>query len=370
MSDTGRILHLISPYGNWEPFARVAGHAAALRESGFSSVVAAPGHSRLWELAEAAGVEVVDYTLERSLNPLRWKSLSCLIAQSGAGIVHTHDAASAALLAWTRLLAKVKCVVTTRYDWHEPPGAPEYGNGVDIIACPSHAMADAFKQRGAPETKLRVVYDGANLGTAQHAAGERDVIRASLREQYCPGKEKPLFVVSIAPLDESGGQNEILEAMPDILAVLPQTHLILIGEGPSRPELERAIKITAIGDEVSIVEPDKAFQRLLAGADLYVAAGRNDLSGFMLQAAMMAGCGIAARRDGCYPELVEDGKSGVLFDNDTPGSVKTAMLELLQNRHRREHLGRLAHARASKHFNMTDLAAEMGEVYRAAASKQ
>ncbi len=368
MPDAEKIIHLVSPRGNWEPFARVASIAASLRGEGFTSIVAAPDHSRLWELAEAGGVDVVDFALERSLNPLRWKELGNLIRTTGAGIVHVHDAETAVLAGRARLFVRDVALVTSRYDLHEQPGSAEYGGGVDMIVAPSRAVADAMKAKGASEDRLRVIYDGASLAMADSAAPERDGIRARYREQYCPEKAKPLFLVSIAPLDEWGGQEDIVEAMPEILALLPQAHLFLMGEGDRKGALEHQCKMLAVSGDVSILEPDKAFHRLLAGADLYVASARGDVSGFMAQAAMMAGRGVVARPSGCYPELIGDGATGLFARGDSAADLKTAILDLLQSRSRRERIGKAARARAIQEFNIPDLAARMAAAYREAYS--
>lgn len=360
MPERNWILHLIAHDGNWEPFIRIASLAAALRECGFHSLVAAPDHSRLWELSEAAGVEMIDYTLENSINPLRWKDLGNLIKNSEAGLVHLHDGASARLLSRSRLFAGGAKVVATRYESDSALGGPDFGNGIDMVACPSKAMAKEYEAKGAPADKLAVIYAGVNIATADRAGEERDVLRGQFRQMFCPAKEKPLIVVNIAPLEEVSRQMELLEALPDVLAARPQTHLVLMGEGSLHDDLHRRIKILALENDVSHIEPDKAFHRLLAAGDVYIDLDENDSAGLMLQAALAAGRGVLVAGGGCHDELIEDGKSGELTARE---EVKDKLLDLLQNRTRREHLGRLAKARAQKHFAMADRAAEMAELY-------
>lgn len=369
MPDNNKILHLISSEGDWEPFVRIVGLAAALREHGYASVVAALDHSRLWELAEAAGVEVLEYSLERSLNPFRWRDLGKAVEASGAGIVHVHDPDSASLLARARMFAPEIRVVSSRYSLHTHPASSEYGSGVAATACPSQLVADAYLRRGAAPEKVHVIYDGIVLSVMERSGEERDVIRAHYRDKYCPSKEKPLFLVSIAPLDEAGAHADLVEVFPEILAVLPQCHLFIMGEGHKRGELERLTKITAVDKDVTFLEPDKAFHRLLAGADVYVGASRDDASGLMLQAAMASGRAAALRKSGCYPELAEDGKTAVFAAADTPQALKDAILDLLENRARREHIGRLAKAKAAKSFNMSEQARLMAEIYRGSAGR-
>ena len=363
-----KILHLVSAESDWEPAVRVVALAAALREFGLNSAITAPDHSRLWEVAEAAGVEVVDYSLESSLNPLRWRDLSKTLKSAEAGIIHAHDADAAKLLARARMFSGATATATSRYDLRSQPTAAEYAAGVDAVICPSEALAEVFRKNKEAAGKVRVVFDGAPLALANHALEERDGIRLRYRDAYCPHKEKPLFIVNVAPLESGSGQADILEAMTEIVAALPQTHLFVMGEGSLREELERQVKITALEKDVSFLEPDKAFVRLLAAADLYVSCNDNDVSGFMVQTAMAAAKPIVAKKTGCGEELIEDGKCGLLLADGGAASIKAALLDLLENRTRREHFGRMAKARADKLFDIANQAGRIAEIYGEIAS--
>lgn len=363
MSEQKKILHLVSADGNWEPFVRVTSLAAALREHGFATAVAAPNHSRLWELAEGAGVEVVAYTLERSINPLRWKEMATMIAGTGADIVHVHDPDSATLLSRAGMFMDKTDIVTSRYELQTPIAGAEYGGKVKAVACPSQTIADGFAKSGAPADKIHVVPGGVNMAMAERSEEERAAIRAFFRDTYCPEKEKPLFLVNMAPLDDVGSHRELLEAMPEILAALPQTHLFIMGEGPQLEELKRQRKITALKGDVTFLEPDKAFHRLLAAADIYVSWSRNDASGLMVQTAMAAGRSVVLRNSGCYGELIENGKSGI-FAAEGVDNLRDALLALLESRPRREKLGKQAKARAARLFDMKELAGKMAKIYR------
>ncbi len=368
MSDFGKVLHLVSADCEWEAAVNIASLAAGLREHGLASAITAPDHSRLQELAEAAGVEVIDYALTASANPLRWRDLSLLIKNGGYGLVHAHDPDAARQLSRAGTFAKLPAVVTTRHDLIHSPYSAEYGSGVDAVVCPSQALADTFTKLGAGD-KVHVVYDGVMLPTSDRALEDRSDLRAKYRHDYCPEKEKPLFVVNIAPLEEDSRQADILEAMTEAVAVLPQTHLLIMGEGALAEELMRQRKVTALEKDVTFIEPDKAFLRLLAAADLYVSASKNDVSGCMVQAAMAAGTASVLTPTGCYPELIEDGKSGVFVNPSADQPLKSAMLELLENRSRREHMAKAAKARAAKMFDNSTQAGEVAGIYRRITGK-
>lgn len=364
MAEVMKILHLVPAECEWEPAVRVVALAAALREHGFASIVTAPDGSRLHDFAEAAGVEIAPLTVESSINPLNWLGLARELQSLGVGLIHAHGAEAARVLARAGLFSQKIPIVTTRYDARTAPVSAEYGSGVGAVICPSQALADTFASIRAAADKIRVVYDGVAVALTERAVEERDELRVKYRDAYCPDKEKPLFVVNIAPLEIESGQAEILEALAEITASLPQTHLFIMGEGEAEEDLYRQIKIMALEKDVSIIEPERSYPRLLAAADLYVSASRNDISGFMLQSALAAGRAAALSARGCYPEMTDAGRVGVLADSAKEQSLRDVMAELLRNRTQREHLGRQAGAWAARRFDIAGRAGETAAIYR------
>ncbi len=362
MSDRKKILHIASHDHNWELFARIAALAAALREYGFTSTILAPEHSHGWDLAEASGVETTPFLLEKSLNPLRWKALADSVNASGAGIVHVHDPAAAAMLGYAGWFLKDVKIVTTRYGLDGAPASGESGRGVAAVICPSAAVADLFgAKNSASAGKVQIAYAGVNIAAADRAVEDRDSIRTGFHDNYCPDKEKPLFIVNIASMDANGGQLELLEVWQEVMAARNQCHLFLMGEGEVRGEIERQRKIMALEKDVTILEPDRAYLRLLAAADLFVDLSKRDGAGFMAEAALAAGRGVLLRKSGCYPELIEEGKSGILLGDE--GNLLETLLEAIKNRSQREQLGKAGRERARKLFDMNVVAGKIAGVY-------
>lgn len=372
MSENTKVLHLVSTHGNWEPFVSIVALSAALREQGVSSVVAAPELSLLKEMADASGVETIEYSPERTINPFRWKELAALIKKTGASIVHVHDIDTAVLMARAHMFAYECKVVVTRYDTTAPIASAEYGGGVNAAICPSETLAKLYVDRGADKNKIHVIRSGINLAATDRALEEQEVIRAYYREHFCPAKEKPRFLVNVAPLDERGGQKTIIDAMPDVLEALPQAHLFLMGEGAYREELQRQCKLHAVSGDVSFIEPDKSYHRLLAAADLYVTWGTDDVSGFMVESAMAGCCCIIARDSGCYREILEDGKCGDIVKDEPKqeNPLKDPLVAILKNRHRREQLGKHGRIIAAQRHSASAQAAKVADVYKTILEKK
>jgi len=110
---------------------------------------------------------------------------------------------------------------------------------------------------------------------------------------------------------------KLLEAISRVCGDIPIC-LTIVGDGPTRAELERQFEGTATvftgylrGTELSSA---------YASADLFVLPSQTETLGLVLLEAMAAGCPVVACRAGGVPDAVEDGVTGFLFDPAKPGS--------------------------------------------------
>lgn len=100
-------------------------------------------------------------------------------------------------------------------------------------------------------------------------------------------------------------------------------------------------------------------------ADLFILTSREDTSPMAVAQAMAAGLPVVASRIGGIPELVEDGVTGFLGDNEHPEGMARSVLEILDNPRLRSHLGRMAAEKASGLFTEKAVAGRLQEIYRA-----
>ncbi|MDR1534794.1 MAG: glycosyltransferase [Planctomycetota bacterium] len=353
-----RILHLLSDDLGWETVDHLVSLAAALRELGLPQGLALSRESPAAERARAAGISVFPCEIARSLNPFRWLKLARLLGRFRPAVAHAHGAEAAVLLARALRFGKKTRPAASRYRFHPPPVPAESDPGAAAI-CPSRAAAERLAGKGEP----RIIPAGVALPILARAAGNRSGQRENLRKAHCPDKEKPLFLVNIAPLEEESRHPAVLEAMLPVLAALPQAHLFIMGEGGMEPELLRQVQILALEREVTFFAPAVPdCWDLLAAADLYVSATRGDLAGIMAKAALAAGRAAVLADSGCFPELSGEGKYARLSDPDG-GSLAGAMLELLENRNRREQLGRQAGDWARRRFGLAEQATALAAFY-------
>jgi glycosyltransferase involved in cell wall biosynthesis len=139
------------------------------------------------------------------------------------------------------------------------------------------------------------------------------------------------------------GVDLLLEAFKIVLSRLPQARLIVAGEGPERPRLERLAGELGLGRRVAFrgQRPRAALERELAGAWVQAVPSRwQEGFGNVAAEAMMRGTAVVATASGGLTSLVREGQTGFLVDRGASGALAAALLRVLGDRLFAEELGR------------------------------
>lgn len=195
------------------------------------------------------------------------------------------------------------------------------GRSAAVIAN-SRAGAKATARRTRmPDALFAIVANG--VGTpAPLAAGERASIRRSLGvpDQRMLG----LFVGRLVPVKN-------LPCLVRALATLrPEVRprIVLVGEGPLQGAIQQLAVEQGVAADLCFLGERDDTARLMQAADFLVLPSHFEgLSNALLEA-MAAGCPVIASAVGGSPELVDDGRTGLLFPTDDADALAAAMLRL------------------------------------------
>jgi glycosyltransferase involved in cell wall biosynthesis len=106
---------------------------------------------------------------------------------------------------------------------------------------------------------------------------------------------------------------------------------------------------------------------LYAGSDVFVLPTAADASPHVVLEAMAAGLPVVATPVGAIPEMVADGRTGLLVPAGDPDALRAA-LERLGDPGLRARMGAAAHARARERFDATANAARVLDVLASVSS--
>jgi glycogen(starch) synthase len=178
------------------------------------------------------------------------------------------------------------------------------------------------------------------------------------------GMEDPSVAPTPLPLDPPGilcvgrlvpekGFDLALRAFAALTASFPVARLIVAGDGPSRPDLERQateLGLRGLVDFIGWIAPDR-ISELINNATVVVMPSRSEaLPSVALEAGMMARP-IVASRVGGIPEIVIDHETGLLIDPEDVESLANAIGFLLRQPATAREFGHAARRRIQTFFS-------------------
>jgi glycosyltransferase involved in cell wall biosynthesis len=156
------------------------------------------------------------------------------------------------------------------------------------------------------------------------------------------GKPRVLFVGRLAP---QKGVDTLVEAAG--LLEHPSAQVLLVGDGPERPALERVTERLGVGDRLrfeGFVTHDR-LPAAMAHADVLVLPSLYEELGTVLLEAMQAGLPIVASETGRIPDVMEDGVNGLLVPPGDPEALARAIDRILSDGDLARRLSEGAHER-------------------------
>lgn len=187
----------------------------------------------------------------------------------------------------------------------------------------------------------------------------------------------PTTVVFLGRLEKRKGVATLLAAMPALVSAIPDLRLVLIGDDlPHAPggrshrdywnhEFPAVLRPHV---EFSGRLPDADVQRWFSCADLFVAPSLYESFGLIFVEAMRWSLPVVGTRVGGIPEVVEDGRNGLLVAPDDPLALANAMIQILGNEEVRRRMGAAARATFEERFTSKVMARNALDFYRRVAA--
>ncbi|MFV8751677.1 glycosyltransferase family 4 protein [Nannocystaceae bacterium ST9] len=203
----------------------------------------------------------------------------------------------------------------------------------DVILCVSNYDRElALRHRIAPAAKLRVVHN---------ALPEADAPQAD------PGRSPPKLVM-VARFEEPKDPLTAIAALARLRAL--EWTCELIGDGPMRPQVERAIAEQGLADRIVLAGTRDDVPQRLAEAQVFMLITRREGFPISILEAMRAGLPVVASAVGGIAEAVVEGETGALVEAGDPAALAGALEPLLRDAGLRTKLGQAGRRRFVAEF--------------------
>jgi glycosyltransferase involved in cell wall biosynthesis len=171
-----------------------------------------------------------------------------------------------------------------------------------------------------------------------------------------------LVAAMVSSLRPEKGHDVALDTVRALLARFPSLRLVVAGDGPLRPSLERAA--ATLGDRVVLAGYRPDILAVLDAVDVLIQPSRADAFPTAILEAMAASVPVVAADVGGIGELVRDGVTGTLVPGPPSTSAfATALAPLLEDGGRRRRLGRAGRERFEQEFTAARWVQRLREVY-------
>lgn len=211
------------------------------------------------------------------------------------------------------------------------------------------------KEKIAPE-KIITIYNGVEPPLPNSSADP-----SGLEELGLP--MSGLIIGTVARLTEAKGLQYLIESMPLILSHIPNAHLIVVGDGPCRLQLEAMRRDLHIEQSVTFTGRRMDVFRFVEAMDVFVLPSIREAMGIAIVEAMFAAKPIVASNVGGIPELVLDGKTGLLVPPRDPKALADKIVYLLLHSSEREQMGKMGQDRADAHFSADRYVESLKDAY-------
>ncbi|MDT3435764.1 glycosyltransferase [Haloarcula sp. 1CSR25-25] len=227
----------------------------------------------------------------------------------------------------------------------------------DAIVSNSTAGREFAIERGAKPDDVAVVYNGRNVDTYRSATP------ATLHEELDIPADATV-VGTVGRLLERKGHFDLLEAWATVEDELPDAHLVFVGDGRDRQDLEQRIEDLDCTDSVHLLGTRDDVPSLLNAMDVFVFPSHFEgLPGAVIEA-MAAGLPIVATPVDGNSDLLENYRSGLFVDVRSPKQIAWATIRLANHPDFAAELGTTASARAAEQFTVAAMVDGFETVYR------
>jgi glycosyltransferase involved in cell wall biosynthesis len=285
--------------------------------------------------AHAPIKSVLSYLVNFPLFALRFLRF---LSRENVQVVNLHyPEASAATVLFARAFLRPRCRVVLSFHGADVPPILSAGGfqrliwqfifrqSDAIVGCSRYLTNLLLTAYPVLAGKTHAIYNGVDIASCAGAA------RAARLPAAITGLS---YVVMVARFEAKKAHEVILEAFPKVVAQFPAMHLVLVGTtGATLSAIRALADAAALRDRVLLYTdmPHETTLAVIANARLLVLPSRSEPFGIVIIEAGALDTPVIASNVGGVPEIIDDGRTGVLVPAGNATALASAILGLLRD---------------------------------------
>ncbi|MCG3174834.1 MAG: D-inositol-3-phosphate glycosyltransferase [Myxococcota bacterium] len=244
------------------------------------------------------------------------------------------------------------------------------GNLGKLIVCNSEATAEPFRKH-LPRGQVRVIYNAVKPGDFDEDARRRG---RELRKQWTQGTDRSVVIGLAANVSSPSKRHDLfISIAARVVRENPDAWFVILGD---IPEPSDKIVFQRYQGFVDLARKSGAASRIvwagyhkdmaaaLSGLDFLVHCSAQESFGRVIAEGMTAGAAILAPRANVMTELIREGSTGFLYEQDNADDAARILLELIRKPELCDEVRSRASPEAVTRFGLARLGDEMMDAYQ------
>jgi len=296
------------------------------------------------------------------------RRLKSLIRKEWIDLVHAHQYGPYLYAAMARFPRGHPPILLTEHGRHFPDRVRRshllvnrllLGRKDRLFGVGKRVRLALIDNEGFPRDRVGVIYNGIDIDGFGDTRRVREEVRHELGLR--PGD---FAIVQAARLQPVKDHATAVRAMARVAAIRTDVRLFLAGDGPLAGEIDDLIGRLGLEAQVVRLGVRSDVKRLLGAADLVLMSSLSEGIPLSLIEGMAAGLPVLATRVGGIPEMVEEGRTGLLVAAEDDEAMARQILYLAEDAAARDRLGQAGRERASDLFSEERMVAEYDRAYQ------
>ncbi|MDE3042956.1 MAG: glycosyltransferase family 4 protein [Nitrospirota bacterium] len=282
--------------------------------------------------------------------------LYTMLVRNNIDIVNIHyPISNGVYFTLLRKLLRFKLVISVHGADLLPKGIPEdrypkplqlLMNSADWLVAPSQSMLDAVLTKFPRlQTKASTIHNAVNMNEFELSG---------------PGElQQGQYILCVALHQPRKAIDVLIKAFKIFSQTHTEVELWLVGDGPLRGQLEDLAQQLGLNEQVKFLglQDRTGVRKLLRQCRFVVLPSRAEPFGIAILEALASGKPVVASAVGGIPEIIEDGKNGILVEPENPQALCDAMTTVWNDRELAERLASAGYATVKQHFQWDTAAA-------------
>ena len=239
---------------------------------------------------------------------------------------------------------------------------------MDHLIAVSKAIVHKIEDEGRVGAPVSLIYNGVDL--ERYAAHDSCCM---LHVEFDIPTAAPIVGV-VARLEPEKGHPTLLEAWPAVLGAAPDARLLVVGEGSQRELLEAQASSLGLLDgrssSITFTGRRDDVPAVTAALDVAVLPSYREAQGLSILEAMALSRPVVASAVGGIPEMIDDGRTGLLVPPHDPGALAAAIVKLIENPDLAARIGRAGHDLVHERFCVEQMVRAVETIYDEAVADE